>query len=65
MLSALIDKLMGSQRLSYRRLTCWLVCTAMGPFGFISGEDFVAVCLMYIGSDSAAKAVGAWRGGGV
>ena len=65
MISRLIDSAFGSQRLSYRRLVCWLVCTAMVPFGFISGEDFVAVCLMYIGSDSAAKAVSAWRGGGV
>ncbi len=61
MISKAIDKLFGDQRLSYRRLVCWLTCVMMVPFGIISGEDFVTVCLMYIGSDAGQKAVAAWR----
>ena len=61
MISKFIDKLFGYQRLSYRRLICWLTCVAMVPFDFISGEDFVTVCLVYIGSDAGQKAIASWR----
>ena len=61
MISKAIDSLFGDQRLSYRRLICWLVCTAMVPLEMISGENYITVCLMYIGSDAGQKAVAAWR----
>ena len=63
MIARLIDLLFGDQRLSYRRLTCWLACTALVLGGLISGEDYVAICLMYIGSDAAARSIAAWRSG--
>lgn len=64
MIARMIDSLFGDQRLSYRRLTCWLTCTLLVPFGVISGEDYVAVCLVFIGSDAGQKCVAAWRSGG-
>ena len=61
MISRGIDKLFGDQRLSYRRLVCWLTCVGMVPFGIISGEHFVTVCLVYIGSDAGQKAIASWK----
>ena len=61
MIGRFIDSLFGDQRLSYRRLTCWLVCTAMVPFGMVSGEDYILICTVYVGSDAAQKAVAAWK----
>ena len=63
MFSSMVDRLMGSQRLSYRRILAWAVATAFVPFGWISGEDYTAIVLVYVGSDSAAKSARAWRGG--
>ena len=53
MISKGIDKLFGDQRLSYRRITAWLVGCAALPLGFIDGEQFVLLTVTYIGSDSA------------
>ena len=61
MIARFIDSLFGDQRLSYRRLTCWATCTAMVPFGLISGEDYMLICTVYVGSDAAQKAMSAWR----
>lgn len=61
MISRAIDAAFGSQRLSYRRLLCWLTCTAMVPFGVITGEDYILICTVYVGSDAAQKAVSAWK----
>jgi hypothetical protein len=61
MIARLIDSAFGSQRLSYRRLLCWLTCTALVPFGFVSGEDYILICTVYVGSDAAQKAVSAWK----
>jgi hypothetical protein len=33
----------------------------MVPLEMISGENYITVCLMYIGSDAGQKAVAAWR----
>jgi|TARA_R100001530_G_scaffold31723_2_gene24914 hypothetical protein len=63
MISKGIDKLFGDQRLSYRRITAWLVGCAALPLGFIDGEQFVLLTVTYIGSDSAVKALAAFRGG--
>ncbi len=61
MIARFIDSLFGDQRLSYRRLTCWTACTAMVPFGLLSGEDYMLICTVYVGSDAAQKAMSAWR----
>jgi len=60
-----IDKLFGQggMRLSYRRLLAWIAgCVAL-PMGLIDGEQFVLLSVTYIGSDSAVKALAAFRGG--
>ena len=58
-----IDKLFGDQRLSYRRLTAWVVgCVALGV-GLVDGEQWCMLTLTYIGADSAVKVASAWKGG--
>ena len=58
-----IDKLFGDQRLSYRRLTAWIVgCAALGT-GLIDAESWTTLTLVYIGADSAVKIASAWKGG--
>ena len=64
MISAGIDKLFGSQRLSYRRLVAWMVGCAALPVGLIDGEQWVMLTLTYIGADSAVKVASAWKGNG-
>ncbi len=63
MVSRWIDAAFGSQRLSYRRLLAWLVTCAFTLVGLIDSDGFVTLTVVYIGSDAAARAVGAWRGG--
>jgi len=64
MISTGIDKLFGSQRLSYRRLTAWIVgCVALSV-GMIDGEQWSMLTLTYIGADSAVKVASAWKGNG-
>jgi hypothetical protein len=33
----------------------------MVPFGLLSGEDYMLICTVYVGSDAAQKAMAAWR----
>lgn len=66
MIGRFLDLAFGSQthtRLSYRRLLCWIVCTGFVPFGWISGENYTAICMVFIGSDAAARVVSAYRRG--
>lgn len=59
-----IDKLFGSQRLSYRRLLCWLVGCGALITHLIDGEQWVMLSLTYIGADAATKVASAWKGNG-
>jgi len=59
-----IDKLFGDQRLSYRRLTCWIVGGCALVTGFIDGEQWVVLSLTYIGADAATRVASAWKGNG-
>jgi hypothetical protein len=45
-----LDKLVG--KMVSRKLLVWLVATAGVPLHFISGEDWVQISMVYIGSQA-------------
>jgi hypothetical protein len=49
----LLDKLVG--KMVSRKLLVWLVATAGVPFHFITGEDWVQISVMYIGSQAVTN----------
>jgi len=48
-----LDKLVG--KMVSRKLLVWLVATAGVPFGFITGEDWVQISMVYIGTQAVAN----------
>jgi hypothetical protein len=48
-----LDKIVG--KMVSRKLLVWLVATAGVPFGFINGEDWVQISMVYIGTQAVAN----------
>ena len=59
---ALLDKLFI--KLSSRKLMVWLTATGLALSGSLTSEDWVAVALVYIGSEAAVDLASAWRNAG-
>jgi len=57
----LLDKLVG--RLVSRKLLVWGTATTLAIMGSVTSEDWVAVSLVYIGSQAAVDLATVWRHG--
>jgi|TARA_R110002020_G_scaffold255347_2_gene469150 hypothetical protein len=57
----LLDKVVG--RLVSRKLLVWGTATALAIVGSVTSEDWVAVSLVYIGSQAAVDLATVWRHG--
>ena len=57
----LLDKIVGS--LVSRKLLVWGTATALAIVGSVTSEDWVAVSLVYIGSQAAVDLATVWRHG--
>ena len=57
----LLDKIVG--RLVSRKLLVWGTATALAIIGSVTSEDWVAVSLVYIGSQAAVDLATVWRHG--
>lgn len=51
-------------KLTSRKLLVWLTATGLALAGHLASEDWVAVALVYIGSEAAVDLASAWRNGG-
>ena len=59
---AVLDKTLS--KITSRKLLVWLTATGLVLAGSLTSEDWVAVALVYIGSQSAVDLARAWRHGG-
>ena len=59
---AILDRILS--RLTSRKLLVWLTATGLSIAGTVTSEDWVAVSLVYIGSQAAVDLAKAWRHGG-
>ena len=59
---AVLDKALS--KVTSRKLLVWLTATGLVLTGSLTSEDWVAVALVYIGSQSAVDLARAWRHGG-
>lgn len=48
-----LDKIVG--KMVSRKLLVWLVATAGVPFGFITGDAWVQISMVYIGTQAVAN----------
>ena len=63
--TGILDTFFNAQsRISYRRLLVFTVGTALLCFGAIEGSEWCTLALVYVGSDSGAKAIMAFRRAG-
>ena len=60
-MKAAVDKFLV--KLTSRKLMVWLTATALALTGTLASEDWVAVALVYIGSEAAVDLASAWRHG--
>ena len=58
---AVLDKALS--KVTSRNLLVWLTATGLVLTGSLTSEDWVAVALVYIGSQSAVDLARAWRHG--
>ena len=58
---AVLDKALS--KVTSRKLLVWLTATGLVLTGSLTSEDWVAVALVYIGSQSAVDLARAWRHG--
>jgi|TARA_R100000458_G_C8273629_1_gene248514 hypothetical protein len=58
---AALDKVLS--KVTSRKLLVWLTATGLVLSGSLTSEDWVAVALVYIGSQSAVDLARAWRHG--
>jgi|TARA_R100000005_G_C4974441_1_gene186322 hypothetical protein len=58
---ALLDNLLA--RLTSRKLLVWLTATGLSLAGTVTSEDWVAVSLVYIGSQALVDLAATWRHG--
>ena len=56
-----LDKLLG--KLFSRKLMVWMTATGLALTGSLSSENWVAVALVYIGSEAAVDLASVWRRG--
>ena len=56
---ALLDKLLS--KLTSRKLLVWLTATGLALASSITSGDWVAVSLVYIGSEAAVDLASVWR----
>jgi hypothetical protein len=59
---AILDRILS--RLTSRKLLVWLTATGLSIAGTVTSEDWVAVSLVYIGSQAAVDLAKTWRHGG-
>ena len=59
---ALLDGLMA--KIASRKLGAWGTATALALHGVVTSEDWVAVTLVYIGSQAAVDLAKTWKHGG-
>lgn len=60
--TAFVDKAL--HKIVSRKLLVWTTATVAMFFGMVSSENWVDVCLVYIGTEAAVNAVVALRGRG-
>ena len=58
---AAIDKVL--QKIVSRKLAAWATATALALHGVVTSEDWVAVTVIYIGSQAAVDLAKAWKHG--
>jgi len=58
---AVIDKVLD--KIASRKLIAWGTATALALHGVVTSEDWVAVTVIYIGSQAAVDLAKAWRHG--
>ena len=56
-----LDKILS--KVTSRKLLVWGVATGLGFAGSVTSEDWVAVSLVYIGSEAAVDLASVWRHG--
>jgi len=56
-----LDRLLG--KFTSRKLMVWGTATALAVIGSVTSEDWVAVSLVYIGSQAAVDLATVWRHG--
>ncbi len=56
-----VDKLLA--KVTSRKLMVWGVATGLAVVGSLTSEDWVAVSLVYIGSQAAVDLASVWRHG--
>jgi len=59
---AVLDNLLS--KLTSRKLMVWMTATGLALFGALDSSDWVAVALVYIGSEAAVDFASVWRHGG-
>ena len=57
-----LDHLLG--KFTSRKLMVWMTATGLALFGALDSSDWVAVALVYIGSEAAVDFASVWRHGG-
>ncbi len=60
-MKAALDKLL--EKIVSRKLLAWGTATTLALYGAVASEDWVAVTLVYIGSQAAVDMVKVWRHG--
>tara|TARA_R100000315_G_C5231620_1_gene142666 strand:- start:1487 stop:1684 length:198 start_codon:yes stop_codon:yes gene_type:complete len=58
---AFLDNILA--KVTSRKLLVWLTATALALTGNVTSEDWVAVALVYIGSEAAVDLASVWRNG--
>jgi hypothetical protein len=58
---ALLDRALS--KLTSRKLLVWLTATGLSLAGTVTSEDWVAVSLVYIGSQALVDLASTWRHG--
>ncbi|HIO04387.1 MAG TPA: hypothetical protein EYN08_02035 [Gammaproteobacteria bacterium] len=50
-------------KLTSRKLMVWVTATGLALYGVVDSSDWVAVALVYIGSEAAVDIASVWRHG--
>jgi len=58
---AVLDRLLS--KLTSRKLLVWLTATGLSLTGSLASSDWVAVALVYIGSEALVDIAAVWRHG--
>ena len=61
MMKALIDGILA--KVASRKLIAWGTATALALYGVVNSADWVAVPVIYIGSQAAVDLAKAWKHG--